>query len=455
MKRRLVTVATAFTLTLSAAFVMWRFAPWKTVSQQLSTVSQSSLPPFWYYSIILIVAVTIMAMIGWALKVIPKRQALALRKPESPIVIGEHKISVESFTHTPQSSIKPSELFTIENEARKTLSQIIGGFVVIIGLLFTGANLAITQQETEKNRSLALEGQITDRFTKAIAQLGDSKLEVRLGGIYALERIAKDSEKDHWTIMEVLTAYVREHTPYRQINPKSPFIPSKKFIEKMEDTKPSTDIQAILTVIGRRNSQRKEQPIDLTNTLLSGANLSRANLSGACLCGTNLSGANLSGASLYETDFSGANLHNANFGAVTLDTHALLVTSIIDANLSNVDLSGANLRLTYLNGTNLRNADLTGADLSGAKLRNVDLVGANLRNANLIDVDLKGADLHGASFSKALNLTWEQIAEARIDEKTALPPEITEKHNDEIKALIEKTKYMPFINVGVICRQHH
>ena len=38
-------------------------------------------------------------------------------------------------------------------------------------------------------------------------------MAIRLGGIYALERIAKDSEKDHGPIMEVLTAYVRENAP--------------------------------------------------------------------------------------------------------------------------------------------------------------------------------------------------------------------------------------------------
>ena len=35
---------------------------------------------------------------------------------------------------------------------------------------------------------------------------GDDNMAIRLGGIYALERIAKDSEKDHGPIMEVLTA---------------------------------------------------------------------------------------------------------------------------------------------------------------------------------------------------------------------------------------------------------
>lgn len=53
--------------------------------------------------------------------------------------------------------------------------------------------------------------QITERFTRAIVQLGDELMALRLGGIYALERISKDSAKDHWQVMEVLMAYVRKN----------------------------------------------------------------------------------------------------------------------------------------------------------------------------------------------------------------------------------------------------
>ena len=59
---------------------------------------------------------------------------------------------------------------------------------------------------------LTEQGQVTDRYTKAIEQLGSDKLAVRIGGIYALERIARDSARDHPAGMEVLTAFIREHS---------------------------------------------------------------------------------------------------------------------------------------------------------------------------------------------------------------------------------------------------
>ena len=57
---------------------------------------------------------------------------------------------------------------------------------------------------------------MTDRFNKAIDQLGQQgpdKLDVRIGAVYALEQIARDWAELHWPVMEVLTAYLRQHSP--------------------------------------------------------------------------------------------------------------------------------------------------------------------------------------------------------------------------------------------------
>jgi len=129
-------------------------------------------------------------------------------------------------------------LFQRENEARQTWAGIIGGLVVFATLYFTWRRVEAAQQSVE----VAREEQITERFTRAIEQLGSEKLEVRLGGIYALERIARDSAKDHWPTMEVLTACVRENATRKE----------REAAEAGGADWPPADIQAILTVIGRR-----------------------------------------------------------------------------------------------------------------------------------------------------------------------------------------------------------
>ena len=108
---------------------------------------------------------------------------------------------------------------------------------------------------TARNFSLARQGQVTDRYTKAIEQLGSDKgLDVRIGGIYALERIARDSRRDYPTIMEVLAAFIRDHS-------NEQWLPAEPGAETPERaTRP--DVQGAVSVIGR-DPRRDRQTIDL------------------------------------------------------------------------------------------------------------------------------------------------------------------------------------------------
>ena len=212
------------------------------------------------------------------------------------------------------ASVPPEEKLKLEKERIALESTLTSTLVQI----FTGGFFFITAYFTWANLQVANAKQITERFTQAINQLGSEKIEVRLGGIYALERIAKDSFKDHWTIMEVLTAFVRERSPVSRLpknNPKqtllTDFLPQSQPSEDSTHRKIATDVQAALTVIGRRDL-KKEEPlqhiINLSQTDLSGADLRDTNLSGADLRDANLSGADLSGATLINAKLNGATL---------------------------------------------------------------------------------------------------------------------------------------------------
>jgi hypothetical protein len=132
---------------------------------------------------------------------------------------------------------------------------------------------------------------------------------IRLGGIYALERIARDSDKDHWPIMEVLTAYVRDTAPWipKEAQPlpegqalvlQSPRMhtPASSTAEGPALRPTPTDIQASLTVIGRRTrspNREGEYRLDLHNTDLRSADLREAHLEGAHLSEAHLEGAEM------------------------------------------------------------------------------------------------------------------------------------------------------------------
>ena len=250
---------------------------------------------------------------------------------------------------------------------------------------------------TARNFSLARQGQVTDRYTKAIEQLdSDKSLDVRIGGIYALERIARDSPRDHPTIMEVLAAFIREHS--REQWPK----PAEDGAEPPEHrTRP--DVQAAVTVIGRRTIRYDSQPVDLesadlTRANLRGANLSGANLSGAIFTRARLHDANLSGATLNGTTFTRAVLARADLtGARAPIRHP----TFNDALLFDANLSGANLPAAHFNDAYLTRANLSGADLGYAHLHGANIGDAALTRATLTRANLTKAQTMGADFSEA------------------------------------------------------
>ncbi len=53
---------------------------------------------------------------------------------------------------------------------------------------------------------------VTDIFSRAVGQLGDDRLEIRLGAIYTLRQIKDDYTEFSRPVMMVLAAYVRKRT---------------------------------------------------------------------------------------------------------------------------------------------------------------------------------------------------------------------------------------------------
>ena len=252
----------------------------------------------------------------------------------------------------------PKARADVEDKFRKTVGQLLGGAAVLCGAWL--AFLQFSQQQQTAQSQIKQQQQqqqqavrdllISNQASKGFEQLASDKMAMRLGGIYALEGVMNASERPEQyrgPVLEMLCAFVREYT-----------------IGKTVFVKPAIDIQAALTVIGRRKGQ--ELP-DLAEANIPGANLSGANLSGADLDSAHLKSAYLSGANLSGANLLGANLTGAN----------LTGAKLIRVDLTGANLTGANLGLADLNGAYLSGANLSGANLSGVNLRGADLSGAN------------------------------------------------------------------------------
>jgi hypothetical protein len=152
------------------------------------------------------------------------------------------------------------------------------GGTVIVGVAGFWASVRNTNKTTALTlRALELteQGQVTDRYTKAVGQLGDESSPVRIGGIYALERIGNDSPKDRTTIIYVLGAFIRERSrvPERDEQPPEDVMAGIRVVGRLL---PPSEVKLNLRGADLRNTDMSDLPED--QVLLEGANLDGAKL---------------------------------------------------------------------------------------------------------------------------------------------------------------------------------
>jgi uncharacterized protein YjbI with pentapeptide repeats len=275
--------------------------------------------------------------------------------------------------------------------------------VLVVGALAAAVAVYLFRSSVRERREESRERQLTERFMRAVDQIGHPALDVRLGGIYSLERLARESSEHHGPIIEILAAFVREHAPWPVRNGSV-------------RRRPSTDVQAALTILGRRElEQDTGAPISLAFTALAGATLTGAHFERALLTGSNLEGADLFKAHLSAADLEGANLRNAGLLLASLND-----TVLWGANVEGARLYGATLEGAALKGANLRGAGLTGANLKDSGLHSADLSGADLTGANLEGAGLEGANLEGTNMQGS-NLRGAVLLNAIYDDATVWP----------------------------------
>ncbi len=224
--------------------------------------------------------------------------SLKMQVKELQREISSTSVDSSSFTKKDQFSLEKDlvalqkELISLENTTEAFIVQALGGAFFFVTAFFSWRNLVVTQEK-----------QITERFSKAIEQLGNKNLSIRLGGIYSLERIAKDSPKDHVTVMDILSTFIQETSSLDK---------EQEIINR--------DVQAVLYVIGQRKDSLEPKnlgfTLDFTN--LRGANFFRGDFRRFGFKSSDLRNADLRQANFSEADFTTAklnesDLHGANF----------------------------------------------------------------------------------------------------------------------------------------------
>jgi uncharacterized protein YjbI with pentapeptide repeats len=381
-------------------------------------------------------------------------------------------------SHIRKRNLQPADGVVITG-FRTMVVAVGAGTIAAIGLWYTHKShrqteelFRHTRRKDQDQADLTREGQVTGRYVEAIKLLASDKLHERLGGIYALERVMADSDRDHRTIVEVLSAFVRTKLQGETVKgtadgeaagagkPRAKRRSAGTPLRTLDE-----DVKAALTVLSRRDpAPRRAVPAELFGVHLAdydlvglsweSANLERANLQGAKLKDVNLDGATLdhadldcatltgasmrgaslddallASADLVRADLSGAHLSNARMSHAIMNnamaSGARLIRAGLDhASLNDADLSGAELTRARLGAARLRNANLRRANLDHADLQRANLEAADFAGASLLYADLEGANLRKAALSEAQGLTEHMLMKARIDRSTVLPPEL-------------------------------
>jgi hypothetical protein len=259
---------------------------------------------------------------------VPARSAASLAGVEDPAARGRLE----------------DDRLKLQNDVRIGLLQAVAGVAVIAAVVVTWQQLETDRRQLRQQLEVAGQEQARERFAQALDQLGSEQLDVRLGGIYGLERVAARASgaalaaggayrlpsasdpapagwwasQDRVQVFEILSAYVRTTSHRPPIGPAGPEA-------TLQVRQP--DVNAAVTVLARRTVLDGDPPLDLSGSLLSGARLGWARLAGA-----DLRGADVRGTSLQQAE-----------------------------------LAGVHLEQSLLCGTQLQGADLRGAHLAGAR----------------------------------------------------------------------------------------
>ena len=288
---------------------------------------------------------------------------------------------------------------------------------------------------------------MNERYQKGAEMLGSEVLSVRLGGIYALQRLAEEHPGQyHLQIMQLFCAFVRFPTKDQSLESGQIAIQPGTLLGIRQD------IEAIIQAIGSRSKtrialERKAgftldlKGADLPSAQFLDADLSKAMFHHAHLSNVNFANTDLTDSFLSYADLSHAEFHNVNFTRTRFQFANLSGAILQDAELPRIDFHYA-----YLEGTNLRGASLSGtifqdttasnasferaslsdagflrADLSGAHFTRADLSSANFWNADLNRVSFAEANLSGAEFSIGGRQGPKGLTQAQLDQARADP----------------------------------
>jgi len=207
-----------------------------------------------------------------------------------------------------------------QSSFRAVLVQIIAGLAVVSGAALAWWQYVHTRREAVRQEQEKREDFHLNLFSEALKSLGADAPGLRIGGVYALGRLAEMSSSHRSACADVLSTLIRTKSPW----PPSSSRPDESEImlaetgRSLRDYDP--DVQTALTVLGKHTYLwHQVDYIRLRHLDLRKANLSDGHYEGAAFTETRLDGGWLKGADFNGASFRGASLVNVNLHGANLD----------------------------------------------------------------------------------------------------------------------------------------
>ena len=280
-------------------------------------------------------------------------------------------------------------------EVSKFIGLCISGWLLLWQAILAG----IRTEQGNKNIEIQLNNAIEERFNNAITLIGNDNAATRLGAIYALDHIAKDTynkEKSYTkTIFQIFCSYIRETTNI------------EVYKNNFKD-KPSVEIQTIIDLLFKSHLNNFngyiELEADLSYSYLCGADFSEALCKRAFFRGAHFEGAFFRSAHCEDADFfeahckdtifRGAHCEKAFFREAHCEGAVFLYSHCNGTNFMKAHFEGADFRYAHCEDADFSDANCAGADFSYAHCTGACFIGAHCEGADFNNT--KKIDLFGS-----------------------------------------------------------
>ena len=303
------------------------------------------------------------------------------------ILIACVVLGIWIYEHWDDDNINPFLSFIKENctngtrtekiEFYKFLGLCIGSWLLLWQAILTG----IRTGHGNKNIEIQLHNAIDERFNNAITLIGNARAATRLGAIYALDHIARDTyqkEKSYTkTVFQILCSFIRETT-------------NAKTYKTQYKEKPSVEIQTIIDLLFKAHENTfhgyAALEADLSYSYLHGADFSQAHCEGA----------DFHFAHCEDADFTFAHCGGAKFWEAHCEGADFWEAHCEGADFSQAHCEGAKFNSAHCKGAKFNSAHCKGADFWGAHCEGAIFWAAHCGGADFTSAHCEGADFWGA-----------------------------------------------------------